>query len=222
MSMATVRLTRTQMPKSSLKLRFNRLIQQRLGLDPRIVSISYSTGTSGAGAEVEKVAEQELMYSERTPSWSVDWWAVSVPMQHRLKVSDAWKHLILKLHIVPMCLFWPKHTTGNTTYKPGNALPMCCECRPNVARFWTNPVKWLSCGTLVDDICVYDCTPLQFKQNNKQQRKVIMRIKPSNWAVGWFLFYSAQQRTVRSFNFYIFTKHSPNTDKNSGLLFSET
>jgi phosphate acetyltransferase len=62
------------------------------GLDPRIAMISYSTGTSGAGAEVEKVAEATRIAKERRPDLLIDgplqYDAASVQRFHFSKHGD--------------------------------------------------------------------------------------------------------------------------------------
>lgn len=73
------------------------------GLDPRIAAISYSTGTSGAGAEVEKVAEATKIAQQRRPDLLIDG-----PLQYDAASVESvgrQKHLTLKLRVVPMSSF---------------------------------------------------------------------------------------------------------------------
>ncbi len=54
----TVQLTLTRQQKSYQKLRFNQHDSAKaFGIEPRVAMISYSTGTSGKGADVDKVKE---------------------------------------------------------------------------------------------------------------------------------------------------------------------
>ncbi len=73
MSTVTVRLILIQMQNNWLKLRFSLQIQHKaFGIDPRIAMISYSTGTSGAGADVEKVAKATEIAKQRRPDLLID------------------------------------------------------------------------------------------------------------------------------------------------------
>ena len=73
--------------------------------------ISYSTGTSGTGADVEKVAEATKIAQQRRPDLLIDG-----PLQYDAASVESvgrQKHLNLKLRVVPMYFIFPDLNTGN-------------------------------------------------------------------------------------------------------------
>jgi phosphate acetyltransferase len=65
--------------------------------------ISYSTGTSGTGADVEKVAEATQIAKQRRPDLLIDG-----PLQYdaaSVESVDVKKHQTPKLQVEPMSLF---------------------------------------------------------------------------------------------------------------------
>ncbi|EAO7613947.1 phosphate acetyltransferase, partial [Salmonella enterica] len=85
------------------------------GIDPRIAMISYSTGTSGTGADVEKVAEATRIAKERRPDLLIDgplqYDAASVESVGRQKAPDS--QVAGRANV----FIFPDLNTGNTTYK---------------------------------------------------------------------------------------------------------
>lgn len=85
------------------------------GIDPRIAMISYSTGTSGTGVDVEKVAEATRIAKERRPDLLIDgplqYDAASVESVGRQKAPDS--QVAGRANV----FIFPDLNTGNTTYK---------------------------------------------------------------------------------------------------------
>ena len=119
------------------------------GLDPRIAMISYSTGTSGAGAEVEKVAEATRIAKERRPDLLIDgplqYDAASVESVGRSKAPDS------KVAGRANVFIFPDLNTGNTTYKAVQRSANVVSVGPMLQGL-NKPVNDLSRGALVDDI----------------------------------------------------------------------
>lgn len=73
------------------------------GIDPRIAMISYSTGTSGTGADVEKVQQATQIAQQRRPDLLIDG-----PLQYDAASVESvgrQRHQTHALLAVPMCLF---------------------------------------------------------------------------------------------------------------------
>ncbi len=119
------------------------------GIDPRIAMISYSTGTSGAGAEVEKVAEATRIGKERRPDLLIDgplqYDAASVESVGRSKAPDS------KVAGRANVFIFPDLNTGNTTYKAVQRSANVVSVGPMLQGL-NKPVNDLSRGALVDDI----------------------------------------------------------------------
>ncbi|WOE41157.1 phosphate acetyltransferase [Acinetobacter chinensis] len=119
------------------------------GIDPRIAMISYSTGTSGAGAEVEKVAEATRIAKERRPDLLIDgplqYDAASVESVGKSKAPDS------KVAGRANVFIFPDLNTGNTTYKAVQRSANVVSVGPMLQGL-NKPVNDLSRGALVDDI----------------------------------------------------------------------
>ncbi|KAB0627585.1 phosphate acetyltransferase [Acinetobacter gandensis] len=119
------------------------------GIDPRIAMISYSTGTSGAGAEVEKVAEATRIAKERRPDLLIDgplqYDAASVESVGRSKAPDS--EVAGRANV----FIFPDLNTGNTTYKAVQRAANVVSVGPMLQGL-NKPVNDLSRGALVDDI----------------------------------------------------------------------
>lgn len=119
------------------------------GIDPRIAMISYSTGTSGAGADVEKVAEATRIAKERRPDLLIDgplqYDAASVESVGRSKAPDS------KVAGRANVFIFPDLNTGNTTYKAVQRSANVISVGPMLQGL-NKPVNDLSRGALVDDI----------------------------------------------------------------------
>lgn len=119
------------------------------GIDPRIAMISYSTGTSGAGADVEKVAEATRIAKERRPDLLIDgplqYDAASVESVGRSKAPDS--QVAGRANV----FIFPDLNTGNTTYKAVQRSANVVSVGPMLQGL-NKPVNDLSRGALVDDI----------------------------------------------------------------------
>ena len=120
-----------------------------LGVNPRVAMISYSTGTSGAGAEVEKVAEATRIAQERRPELPIDgplqYDAASVLSVGKQKAPNS------KVAGQATVFVFPDLNTGNTTYKAVQRNANCLSVGPMLQGL-AKPVNDLSRGALVDDI----------------------------------------------------------------------
>ena len=87
----------------------------RFGIEPRVAMLSYSTGSSGAGADVEKVAAATALVRERRPDLLVEG-----PIQYDAAIDPA--VAATKLPGSPVAghatvFIFPDLNTGNNTYK---------------------------------------------------------------------------------------------------------
>jgi len=120
-----------------------------LGVTPRVAMISYSTGTSGSGAEVEKVAEATRIAQARNPDLPIDgplqYDAASVLSVGKQKAPNS------KVAGQATVFVFPDLNTGNTTYKAVQRNANCLSVGPMLQGL-AKPVNDLSRGALVDDI----------------------------------------------------------------------
>ncbi len=120
-----------------------------LGIPPRIAMISYSTGNSGSGAEVDKVKEATRIARERRPDLPIDgplqYDAASVPSVGRQKAPDS------PVAGQATVFVFPDLNTGNTTYKAVQRSASVISVGPMLQGL-AKPVNDLSRGALVDDI----------------------------------------------------------------------
>ncbi|WP_297423835.1 phosphate acetyltransferase [uncultured Acinetobacter sp.] len=119
------------------------------GIEPRIAMISYSTGTSGTGADVEKVAEATRIAQERRPDLLIDgplqYDAASVESVGRSKAPNS--DVAGRANV----FIFPDLNTGNTTYKAVQRSANVVSVGPMLQGL-NKPVNDLSRGALVDDI----------------------------------------------------------------------
>lgn len=119
------------------------------GIDPRIAMISYSTGTSGMGADVEKVAKATEIAKQRRPDLLIDgplqYDAASVESVGKSKAPDS------KVAGRANVFIFPDLNTGNTTYKAVQRSANVVSVGPMLQGL-NKPVNDLSRGALVDDI----------------------------------------------------------------------
>ena len=121
----------------------------RFGIEPRVAMLSYSTGTSGSGAEVEKV----LAATERVRSRRPDLKVVG-PIQYDAAVDP--DVATTKLPGDPVAghatvLIFPDLNTGNNTYKAVQRSAHAVAIGP-VLQGLRMPVNDLSRGATVRDI----------------------------------------------------------------------
>ena len=119
------------------------------GIEPRIAMISYSTGTSGTGADVEKVAEATRIAKERRPDLLIDgplqYDAASVESVGQSKAPGS--PVAGRANV----FIFPDLNTGNTTYKAVQRAANVVSVGPMLQGL-NKPVNDLSRGALVDDI----------------------------------------------------------------------
>lgn len=119
------------------------------GVDPKVAMISYSTGSSGAGADVEKVAEATRIAKEKAPELALDgplqYDAASVMDVARSKAPNS------KVAGQATVFVFPDLNTGNTTYKAVQRSANVVSVGPMLQGL-RKPVNDLSRGALVDDI----------------------------------------------------------------------
>jgi len=119
------------------------------GIEPRVAMLSYSTGSSGTGDDVEKVREATRIVRERRPELIVDgplqYDAASVESVGRQKAPGSQAAGRANVFI------FPDLNTGNTTYKAVQRTANVVSVGPMLQGL-NKPVNDLSRGALVDDI----------------------------------------------------------------------
>jgi phosphate acetyltransferase len=121
----------------------------RFGVEPRIALLSYSTGTSGSGADVDKVRRATELVRARRPDLPVEG-----PIQYDAAVEPS--VAATKLPGSPVAgqatvLIFPDLNTGNNTYKAVQRSAGAVAVGP-VLQGLRKPVNDLSRGALVQDI----------------------------------------------------------------------
>ncbi|MBP2167658.1 phosphate acetyltransferase [Erwinia toletana] len=119
------------------------------GIDPRVAMISYSTGTSGAGSDVEKVREATRIAQEKRPDLVIDG-----PLQYDAAImADVAKSKAPDSPVAGRAtvFIFPDLNTGNTTYKAVQRSADLISIGP-MLQGMRKPVNDLSRGALVDDI----------------------------------------------------------------------
>jgi phosphate acetyltransferase len=119
------------------------------GIEPRVAMISFSTGTSAAGSDVDKVAEATRLVREREPGLAVDG-----PLQYDAaaiaSVGQAKRPGSPVAGRASVFIF-PDLDTGNTTYKAVQRSAQVVSMGPMLQGL-AKPVNDLSRGALVEDI----------------------------------------------------------------------
>ena len=119
------------------------------GIEPRVAMISYSTGTSGTGADVEKVREATKIAKQKRPDLIIDG-----PLQYDAAIME--NVALKKAPNSPVAgkatvFIFPDLNTGNTTYKAVQRSADLISIGP-MLQGMRKPVNDLSRGALVDDI----------------------------------------------------------------------
>lgn len=120
-----------------------------MGIAPRVAMISYSTGLSGSGADVEKVRIATDIVRQRRPDLIVDG-----PLQYDAATTDSVARS--KAPNSPVAgqatvLVFPDLNTGNTTYKAVQRSANVISIGPMLQGL-AKPVNDLSRGATVEDI----------------------------------------------------------------------
>ena len=136
------------------------------GIDPRVAMITYSTGTSGKGPDVDLVTEATKKAQELRPDLVIDG-----PLQYDASVMAdvaAQKAPGSKVAGKATVFIFPSLSTGNTVYKAVQRSANVVAIGPMLQGL-RKPVNDLSRGALVDDI-VYTVaiTAIQAGQQDQQ------------------------------------------------------
>jgi phosphate acetyltransferase len=121
----------------------------QFGIEPRVAMLSYSTGTSGVGAEVDKVRAATELVRKREPGLLVEG-----PIQYDAAVEPsvaATKMPGSKVAGRATVLIFPDLNTGNNTYKAVQRSAGAIAIGP-VLQGLNKPVNDLSRGALIEDI----------------------------------------------------------------------
>lgn len=138
---------------------------ETFGITPRVAMISYSTGTSGTGIDVEKVREATRIANEKKPGLIIDgplqYDAAAIETVAKQKAPDS------PVAGKATVFIFPDLNTGNTTYKAVQRSANVISIGPMLQGL-KKPVNDLSRGALVDDI-VYTIalTAVQATQPNE-------------------------------------------------------
>lgn len=122
---------------------------QAFGLIPKVAMISYSTGSSGTGADVDKVRQATELARAKAPDLLIDgplqYDAAIIPEIAAKKAPDS--PVAGKANV----FIFPDLNTGNTTYKAVQRSANALSIGPMLQGL-NKPVNDLSRGALVDDI----------------------------------------------------------------------
>lgn len=121
----------------------------QFGIDPRVAMLSYSTGSSGTGADVDKVRAATELVRQRDPGLLVEgpiqYDAAVDPSTAKTKMPDS------EVAGRATVLIFPDLNTGNNTYKAVQRSAGAIAIGP-VLQGLNKPVNDLSRGALVEDI----------------------------------------------------------------------
>lgn len=121
----------------------------QFGIEPRVAMLSYSTGESGSGADVEKVRAATALVRERAPQLPVEG-----PIQYDAAADAAVAAAKAPGSAVAgraTVFVFPDLNTGNNTYKAVQRSAGAVAIGP-VLQGLNKPINDLSRGALVDDI----------------------------------------------------------------------
>jgi phosphate acetyltransferase len=121
----------------------------QFGIEPRVAMLSYSTGTSGSGADVDKVRTATELVRKREPDLLVEG-----PIQYDAAVEPsvaATKMPDSQVAGRATVLIFPDLNTGNNTYKAVQRSAGAIAIGP-VLQGLNKPVNDLSRGALIEDI----------------------------------------------------------------------
>ncbi len=119
------------------------------GIEPRVAMLSYSTGTSGTGSDVEKVVEATRLAQAARPDLLIDgplqYDAAAIRAVAESKAPDS------RVAGRATVFIFPDLNTGNTTYKAVQRSANVISIGPMLQGL-RKPVNDLSRGALVEDI----------------------------------------------------------------------
>ena len=122
---------------------------ESFGIEPKIAMLSYSTGESGSGADVDKVREATKIAKEKNPELLIEG-----PIQYDAAVNK--KVALSKLPNSKVAgeatvFIFPDLNTGNNTYKAVQRSSDAVAIGP-ILQGLNKPINDLSRGCLVEDI----------------------------------------------------------------------
>jgi phosphate acetyltransferase len=121
----------------------------RFGIEPRVAMLSYSTGESGSGVDVDKVRDATRIARQRRPDLPLEgpiqYDAAIDPQVARVKLPDS------QVDARATVFVFPDLNTGNNTYKAVQRSAGAVAIGP-VLQGLRKPVNDLSRGALVADI----------------------------------------------------------------------
>lgn len=121
----------------------------RFGIEPRIALLSYSSGSSGEGEDVDKVRQATALVRQKRPDLSVEG-----PIQYDAAVDPLVGHQKLPQSMVAgraSVLIFPDLNTGNNTYKAVQRETGALAIGPMLQGL-NKPINDLSRGCTVDDV----------------------------------------------------------------------
>jgi phosphate acetyltransferase len=140
---------------------------QNFGIEPRIAMLSYSSGTSGEGADVEKVRLATQIVKQKRPDLKVEG-----PIQYDAAVDPiVGKQKLPQSEVAGRAnvLIFPDLNTGNNTYKAVQRETGALAIGPMLQGL-NKPVNDLSRGCTVDDIFnTVIITAIQSQEENVTQ-----------------------------------------------------
>lgn len=139
------------------------------GITPRIAMLSYSTGDSGTGAEVEKVRQATEILMAARPDL-----AIAGPIQYDAAVDAGVAEAKMPGNPVAgraTVLIFPDLNSGNTAYKAVQRSANAIAVGP-VLQGLKKPVNDLSRGcTIPDIVSTVAITAIQAQENSKGEKK---------------------------------------------------
>jgi phosphate acetyltransferase len=141
------------------------------GIEPRVAMLSYSTGESGSGSDVDKVRAATQLAQEMRPDLLIDG-----PLQYdAAAIADVGKSKAPGSKVAGRATVYvfPDLNTGNTTYKAVQRSADVISIGPMLQGL-KKPVNDLSRGALVEDI-IYTIalTAIQAKQAEAFQKETV-------------------------------------------------
>ena len=138
------------------------------GITPRVAMLSYSTGASGSGSDVDKVKEATRIARERRPDLLIDgplqYDAATIKEVAESKAPDS------RVAGRATVFIFPDLNTGNTTYKAVQRSADVISIGPMLQGL-RKPVNDLSRGALVEDIVfTIALTAIQAEQARERER----------------------------------------------------
>lgn len=144
---------------------------KRFGIEPRIAMLSYSSGSSGEGADVEKVRQATEIVKQKRPDLKIEgpiqYDAAVDPFVGKQKLPNS------KVAGKANVLIFPDLNTGNNTYKAVQRETGALAIGPMLQGL-NKPVNDLSRGCTVDDIFnTVIITAIQAQEETEAQAKKI-------------------------------------------------